>query len=465
MFISTLANQHIETMAELRKKLTLYGLTMVAVGSSIGSGIFISPSEVVEVVPHAGWVLLVWAIGGVIAFTGALTLAELGGLFPRSGGVYVFLKEAYGDLAGFLYGWVILLVINTGALAALGIAMAEYLTYFVPLDANGKLILAITVIAGLTGINIIGVNVSQWLINIFTGLKLLAIICIIIIGILYYNPTKVDLQLSLAQNIPTNLASALLVGLIGVLWSFGGWHHASYLAGEAINAQKTVPRAMMLGTLIVTIVYVLMNLAYMLLLTLPEIIATNTLAGTAVGSVFVFGGQFVAVAISISVFGTIAIYTMSAPRIYFAMAQDGIFFKQLAYVHPRFRTPVYAMLGQAVWAILLLLFWGTFSNLITYVTFMDIAFMTLAGVAIFVFRVKRKEAVRPYKTWAYPLVPAIFVGISAAFVINTLIERPEQAWAGLALTALGVGAYFLFKQNDKNQTDVALSGDDLEKVI
>jgi basic amino acid/polyamine antiporter, APA family len=439
-------------MSELNKKMTLYGLTMVAVGSSIGSGIFISPSAVVEALPHPGFVLLVWAIGGVIAFTGALTLAELGGMFTKAGGVYVFLKEAYGDLAGFLYGWVILLVINTGALAALGIALAEYMTYFIPLSANGKLLLAIGVIAGLTGINIIGVSVSQWLINIFTGLKLLAILCIIIIGIIYYNPVKVDLQFSLMENVPMNLTSALLVGLIGVLWSFGGWHHASYLAGEAINAQRTVPRAMMLGTLIVTAVYLLMNLSYMLLLTLPEIINTNTLAGTAVGSVFSFGGQFVAIAIAISVFGTIGIYTMSAPRIYFAMAQDGIFFKQLAYVHPRFRTPIYAMVAQAVWAILLLLFWGTFSNLITYVTFMDIAFMTLAGAAIFVFRAKRKDIHRPYKTWGYPIIPFIFVFISAAFVINTLIERPEQAWAGVVLTVLGVVAYYLFKSRNKSES-------------
>ncbi len=448
-------------MSELNKKLTLYGLTMVAVGSSIGSGIFISPSGVVEAVPHQGFVLLLWAIGGVIAFTGALTLAELGGMFTKAGGVYVFLKEAYGDLAGFLYGWVILLVINTGALAALGIALAEYMTYFIPLGANGKLLLAIGVIAGLTGINIIGVSVSQWLINIFTGLKLLAILCIIIIGIVYYNPVKVDLQFSLMENVPVNLTSALLVGLIGVLWSFGGWHHASYLAGEAINAQRTVPRAMMFGTLIVTAVYLLMNLSYMLLLTLPEIIDTNTLAGTAVGSVFSFGGKFVAIAIAISVFGTIGIYTMSAPRIYFAMARDGIFFKQLAYVHPRFRTPVYAMVAQAVWAILLLLFWGTFSNLITYVTFMDIAFMTLAGAAIFVFRAKRKDLHRPYKTWGYPVIPFIFVFISAAFVINTLIERPEQAWAGLGLTALGVVAYYILRQNKTRKIDGKLIDDEM----
>ncbi|MBK7872765.1 MAG: amino acid permease [Saprospiraceae bacterium] len=183
----------------------------------------------------------------------------------------------------------------------------------------------------------------------------------------------------------------------------------------------------------------------MLLLPLPEIANSTRVAGDAIGSVFSFGGKLVAIAIAISIFGTIGIYTMSAPRIYFAMAQDGIFFKQLAFVHPRFRTPAYAMITQAVWAILLLLFWGTFSNLITYVTFMDILFMGLAGACVFVFRAKRKEVERPYRTFAYPIVPLIFVGISAAFVINTLIQRPTQALAGLALTALGILVFWLFK--------------------
>lgn len=433
-------------MTELKKKLTLYGLTMIAVGSCIGSGIFVTPYEVVQAVPHHGFVLLIWAIGGVIALTGALTFAELGGMFPKAGGVYIFLKEAYGDLVGFLYGWITLLVINTGALAALGMALAEYMTYFTPLDDNDKIAVAVTVIIVLTGINVIGINVSQWFANIFTGLKLLAILGIIIVGFIFFEPTDVNLSFSLLENTPPNLAGALLIGLIGVLWSFGGWHHASYLAGEAIDAQRTVPRAMMLGALIVTITYVLVNLAYMLLLPLPEIAKTARVAGDAIGSVFNFGGKMVAIAIAISIFGTIGIYTMSAPRIYFAMAKDGIFFKQLSFVHPRFQTPATAMIVQSVWAILLLLFWGTFSNLITYVTFMDILFMGLAGASVFVFRAKRKAQERPYRVWGYPVVPLVFVGISTAFVVNTLIQRPSQAWAGLILTAFGVLVFWLFKK-------------------
>ncbi|MCB0566964.1 MAG: amino acid permease [Phaeodactylibacter sp.] len=432
-------------MPHLDRKLTLFGLTMIAVGSCIGSGIFVTPYEIVQAVPHHAFVLLVWAIGGIIALTGALTFAELGGMFPQAGGVYVFLKEAYGELAGFLYGWVILLVINTGALAALGIALAEYLSYFYPLDYWGKIVIAIVVIAGLTGINLVGVNTSQWFANIFTGLKLLAIFGVIIAGLVFFDPAKVQLNFNPIIGTPANLGSSLLLALIGVLWSFGGWHHASYLAGEAIEPQRTVPRAMVFGALIVTATYVLANLAYMLLLPLDAIANTTRVAGEAVGQVIFFGGKLMAIAIAVSIFGTIGIYTMSAPRIYFAMAKDGIFFQGLSYVHPRFHTPSNAMLLQAGWAILLLLFWGTFSELITYVTFMDIAFMALAGLSVFVFRKKLPEAERPYRTWGYPVIPGIFVLISSAFVVNTLIQRPVQAIAGLIFLLLGIGAYYLFR--------------------
>ncbi len=432
----------------LQKKLTLYGLTMIAVGSCIGSGIFVTPAQIARAVPNATLVLAVWALGGVIALTGALTFSELGGMFPKSGGVYVYLKEAYGDMVGFLYGWIILLVINTGALAGLCVAFAEYLKIFVPdMSQGAKTAVAAVTMLVLTGINILGVNVSQSLSNLFTGLKLLAIGGIIVAGFLFFDPGKLHLDFSLAKNVPDNLTTAMLTGLIGVLFSVGGWHHASYLAGEAIDAPRTVPRAMFLGVIIVMAMYLLINLAYMFLLPLEAIAETPRVAGDAMATVAPWGGKAVAVAISLSIFGTISIYTMSAPRIYFAMAEDGIFFKQLAFVHPRWRTPVTAMLVQVVWAMAVLLFFqGLFDKIITFVTFMDIAFMGLAGAAIFVFRRKQPSAVRPVKAWGYPLVPLVFVAISAAFALNTLLERPDQALPGLGLLVLGAGVFWVFKK-------------------
>ena len=438
-------------MTQLKQKLTLYGLTMIAVGSCIGSGIFVTPAQIVSAVPNATLVLAVWALGGVIALTGALTFSELGGMFPKSGGVYVYLKEAYGDMVGFLYGWVILLVINTGALAGLCVAFAEYMKIFVPgMEEDTKTAIAAITMLVLTGINILGVNVSQGLSNLFTGLKLLAIAGIIIAGFLFFDPAKVQLDFSLGQNVPDNLTTAMLTGLIGVLFSVGGWHHASYVAGEAKDAPRTVPRAMFLGVLIVMTTYLLVNLAYMFLLPLDTIANTPRVAGDAIATLAPWGGKAVAVAIAISIFGTISIYTMSAPRIYFAMAEDGIFFKQLAFVHPRWRTPVTAMLVQVVWAMVVLLFFrGLFEEIITFVTFMDIAFMGLAGAAIFVFRKKKKEAERPIRAWGYPVIPLVFVIISAPFALNTLFEKPWQALPGLGLLAIGVVVFLVFKNNQK----------------
>ena len=435
-------------MDQLKKKLTLYGLTMIAIGSSIGSGIFISPSEVVKSIPDPIFALSVWGIGGLIAMTGSLTFSELGSMFPSAGGVYVYLKNAFGDKTAFLYGWITLLVVNTGALAALSLAFANYLTFFVELSEMQKIMIAISTILILTYINVRGVGVSQSLSNVFTGLKLLALFAIVVLGAFIFGDTSKVFHANTGF-IPIEHPQAFLTGLIGVLWSFGGWHHASYLSGEAINAQKTVPRAMILGTLIVTLVYIFANFAYFSLLNLPEFAASQRVAGDAMSQIFARGGQMVSLAIMVSVFGTIGIYTMSAPRIYYAMAKDKIFFTTLAQLHPKFHTPHIAMWFQAIWACLLLLLWRTFTDLITYTTFMDIVFMSLAGVAIFVLRKKRPNAERLIKVPLYPVVPLIFVVISTAFVLNTLIERPQQALAGVVLLGIGFLAYVYFARKNK----------------
>ncbi len=430
-------------MATLDRKLNTYGLTMIAVGACIGSGIFASPGQIAESVPHHLLVIFAWLLGGLIALTGALTLAELGSLFPKAGGVYVYLKEAFGDLVGFLYGWVILLVINTGALAALGMILAEYLTNFFPMGPTLKVLTAIIAIVVLTIINVTGVHTSQIFTNLFTGIKLAAIAGLIVLGFVYADPAVVPTDYSFST-IPGNVFEGMMAALIGVLWAMGGWHHTSYLSGEAVDPKKSVPRAMIYGVSIVTVTYILVNIAYMNLLSLEAVAATDTVAADAVRDLIPYGGKVVACFIAISIFGTIGIYTMSAPRIYYAMAKDGVFFQFLADIHPKFKTPYKAMIMQSVWAIVLLLVWGTFRNLIKYVVFMDIAFMGLAGIALFVFRSKLKDIERPIKVPLYPFVPGLFVLISFLFVASTLYTEPKQSIAGLAVLALGVVAYFLY---------------------
>ena len=430
-------------MAKLDRKLNTYGLTMIAVGACIGAGIFSSPGQIVEDVPHHLLVIVAWTLGGFIALTGALTFSELGAMYPKSGGVYVYLKEAYGELMGFLYGWVILLVITTGAIAALGMIFAEYLTNFIALSPNQKIIVAALAIIALTIINITGVRNSQIFANLFTGIKLIAIAIIIVLGFMYYNPDQITLDYSLTT-IPDNAFEGVILALIGVLFAMGGWHHTSFLSGETINPRKTLPRAMVLGVTIVTITYILVNIGYMNLLSLESIAKTNSIAADAMNTITPNGGKIVAIAIAISIFGTIGIYTMSAPRIYYAMANDGVFFKFLSDVHPKYKTPAKAMIFQSIWAIVLLLLWGQFRELMGFVVFMDIIFMTLAGAAVFILRYKKPQLERPVRVILYPFVPAFFVIVSTIFVGIALWNKSHEALSGLAVLGVGVVVYYLF---------------------
>lgn len=432
-------------MTELRKELTLYGLTMVAIGSCIGSGIFLTPSQIAGHLYSPWLILLIWGIGGIVTLTGALTFAELGAMFPSAGGVYVYLKEAYGDLFGYLYGWAYLLVICSGAIAALSIAFAYYLGFLIPLGDTGIKMVGVTAIIVVTIINILRVKAGEVFSNIFTGLKLIGVAGVIVIGFFMGNPGLIRHPTSTAVS-SDNLLVAFGLALIGVLWSYGGWQHASFVAGEAKDARRTVPRAMIIGALVVALVYLLTNLAYLFLLPVDKIVGSESLAADAVSSVIPFGGILIAIVIAISVIGTAGIYTLSSPRIYYAMADDGIFFKKLAWVHPRFRTPVNAIVTQSVWAIILLLFWGTFEDVITYVVFIDWIFFGLTAFSVYIFRLTRKDIARPYKTLGYPITPAVFIIVSSFFVVNTLIEKPKQAWAGLIFMAIGILLFIHFKR-------------------
>ena len=432
-------------MAELKKDLRLYGLTMVAIGSCIGSGIFLTPSQIAGYLPSPIWILLVWALGGVITLTGALTFAELGSMFPQAGGVYVYLKEAYGELFGFLYGWAYLLVITSGANAALSIACAYYLAFIFPLNDTGIKITAVVALIVVTAVNILRVRAAEVFTNIFTGLKLLGVAAVIVIGILW-GKARADLFHAETTASTGSLMAAFGLALIGVLWSYGGWQHATFVAGEARDAKRTIPRAMIIGALVVAVVYLFTNVAYLFMLPVDAIAASNSLAADAISTILPFGGILIALLIAISTFGTLGIYTLSAPRIYYAMSRDGLFFQKLAWIHPRYRTPVYAILVQSAWAVVLLLFWGTFEDLITYVVFTDWIFFGLTAVGIFIFRRKLKDHPRPYKTLGYPVVPLIFISITFFFVLNSLIEKPLHAWAGLILMALALPVFFTFKK-------------------
>jgi APA family basic amino acid/polyamine antiporter len=434
-------------MTRLAKELTLYGLIMVAIGSCIGSGIFVTPSQIAGLIPSSSLILLVWALGGIIALTGALTFGELGGLFPKAGGIYVFLKEAYGGWLGFLYGWAYLVIITSGSIAVLSLAFSHYLSFFIPMDNTWRTITSILTISLLTALNVFRAKFGEIFSNIFTGLKIAGILIIICSGFFLGTSDLSFKGFSFTVPAGTGL-SAFGVALTGVLFSYGGWQHASYLAGETKNPSRNVPIAMITGAAVVTLIYLLVNASYMLLLPVEKIVSSEKIAAEAVSTIIPFGGMLVAGIIAISTFGTIGIYTLSTPRIYYAMASDGLFFKGIAKVHPLFKTPVNAIVLQSVWSIVLLLFWGTLENLITYTVSVEWIFFTLAAAGIFVFRRRLKNSDRPYKTFGYPVTPMIFIIINTWFVINIMMNKPLHMAIGLGFLLLGVPVFLYFKKKN-----------------
>ena len=435
-------------MPNLKKSLSLFDMTMIAIGSVIGSGIFLTPSIIAKELGSPQWILFVWVLGGLMALSGALSYAELSAMMPDAGGIYVFLSRTYGGLFGFLYGWVYFLVVNTGAIAALSIAFATYLGYFVPLSSTGIKLVAIGGIVFLTFINVRGVKSGAIFSDLFTVLKIVGIVGLIAVGLGLGKSGVTDFTAPFKNSSSASLATALALAMVGVIWSCGGWQHATFTAGEAKNPRRDVALAMIIGTITITIIYVLTNLAYMYLLPVDEIAASTCVAADAVESVLgPIGGSLIALAIFISTFGTAGIYTLTAPRIYFAMANDGVFFKRVAEVHPQYQTPAYAIVFQSLWAILLILFWGTFENLISYVVFTDAIFFALTAAAVIVLRKRLPSASRPYKTFGYPLTPLIFIAIEVWFVLTIVSEKPLQSFAGIGFLLLGVPVYFFWKKS------------------
>jgi basic amino acid/polyamine antiporter, APA family len=435
-------------MTKLAKELTLYGLIMVAIGSCIGSGIFVTPSQIAELIPSPLLILAVWAIGGLITLTGALTFGELGSMFPQAGGIYIFLREGYGGWLGFLYGWAYLIIITSGSIAVLALAFSHYLSFLIPMNDSWKVITGIIAIIIVTTLNVLRAKFGEIFSNIFTGLKLLGILIIILAGFLFGNRELSFSEVTFSTAGNSGLAG-FGVALTGVLFSYGGWQHASFLAGETKNPSRNVPIAMITGALIVILIYLLVNVSYMLLLPVSTIKGSGQIAAEAVTTILPSGGMIVAAIIAISTFGTMGIYTLSTPRIYYAMAEDGLFFKSLAKVHPVYKTPVNSIIAQSVWAMILLLFWGTFEDLITYTVSVEWIFFTLAAAGIFIFRKKLKDIKRPYKTFGYPVTPLIFICINIWFVINIMIQKPLHMALGIGFLLLGVPVYIFFKRKNK----------------
>ncbi|MCK4264136.1 MAG: amino acid permease [Candidatus Aminicenantes bacterium] len=443
---------------------------MVMVGIVIGSGIFLTTGIMAKSIPSGGLILLAWLVGGLLTLAGALTYAELGAAMPEAGGQYVYLREAYGPMAGFLFGWILFLVYMTGGIAALALAFAEYIGYFFPYLGTNHIIvtldipllkgslhyslsagqmIGVSVIILLSIVNFIGVGLGKSIQNVFTVIKIGTIAAIIILGFAIGKGTPPELAMDPAGMSFGSIIIGFGVALVAVAWAFDGWNNVNFVAGEIKNPRRNLPLALILGTLGITFLYVLINYIYLYALPMQETIGVVRIAEKATGALFGSStGTLISALVIVSVFGSLNGSILVGPRVYFAMAKDGLFFQKVAHVHPRFRTPGFSILIQAVWASLLTLL-GTFEQILTFAMFIAIAFWIAATAAVFTLRKKRPDLPRPYKTWGYPVVPAIFIIASTGILLNTLIEKPVEALAGILLTALGIPAYFYWKQHLK----------------
>jgi APA family basic amino acid/polyamine antiporter len=475
----------VDSPTHLHQRLGLFDTTTIIVGSMIGSGIFFAPSIMAQWVQTPGLLLGLWVFAGVFTFLGALSYAELAAMMPWAGGQYVFLTEAYGRLWGFLYGWTLFLVIQCGFNAAVAIAFAKYLGVFllplseanvilsVPVGAwcaavggstllspdwcwqvNTAQAVACGVIVLLTGVNILGVREGATVQNIFTVLKVAALGVLIAFGLPHVFRHAENFTPWLEPRpgpaaVPTGLAAGLAVALSKALFSYDAWNTGTFVAEEVRHPHQTVPRALLLGTLIVLLLYTLTNATYLANLpieqmaTVPENRVAEPVAVALFGPI---GSLLVAVAILISSFGCVNGLILSGARVCYAMARQRLFFQSCGTVHPRTRVPVMALLYQGVWSCLLALS-GSYSALLTYTTFASVLFGALTVAGVYRLRATQPHRERPYRCWGYPLTPALYLAVAIPFLLYVVLGDPQSTLLGLGLMITGVPVYFAWRHH------------------
>jgi basic amino acid/polyamine antiporter, APA family len=451
--------------AKLVRRLSLLDSVLLLAGGIIGSGIFLTAQDV-ALSTRTPWLFLsVWALGMVITLLACFAFAEMGAMFPKAGGQYVYMREAYGEFVAFLYGWMIFTVSVGGTIAALGAGFAVYIGAIFPaLSADRPLLVlghftltcghlvAISAILLQTVINIFGVRKGAILQNIATWLKFAAIAAFVVLGVTIGKGSWVHLSsasaIPAAANSPSLLAG-VGVALIAVFWAYDGWVYITWVSGEVKDPQRNLPRSMLVGLLLVGSIYLLINCVYLYALPIGKIADSTAVAQSAAAVMFSsHAANWLALVIALSCFGAMASCILSGARVYYAMAEDGIFFKRLAYVNPRWHTPVASLVLQGIWASALALT-GKYSDLFTYVMFMMVLSYVLTVVALFVLRRKLPDAERPYRCTGYPWLPALYVALGSIWAINALWEKPLQAVAGIAIVAFGVPFYWYWRREKK----------------
>lgn len=427
---------------DLPRRLGLLDSVSIVVGTVIGAGIFLVPGAIARDLPSLPLMLAAWAAAGVLSFLGALAYAELGAMLPESGGQYVYLREAYGPLPAFLCGWSFFLVIQSGSIAAVCVGFAIYLSYLIPGVPGVTRWAPPLLIAVLTAVNYRGVRAGARVQNTFATLKILGIALLVAASFSGRAPLAWDWALH-AESISLKGAG---LAMLGCFVAYEGWHVIAFAAGEVRDPRRTLPQALGGGVAIAIVIYLVANLAYTRVLPMTELAATGRPAAlTAERTLGTLGAALVTWTILLSSIGCANGSILTAPRIYFAQARDGLFFERLARIHPRYATPYIAILAQGVWTALLAAS-GSYEILIAYVVFTSWVIHAMCVFGVLILRRKRPDAVRPYKLWGYPVTPLLFVTFAGWFVLNTLTERPVSSLGGLVLVASGIPVYYAWRR-------------------
>lgn len=424
---------------DLARQLGLFDAISVVVGTTIGSGIFLVPNLIARQLPSLEWIIAVWIFSGVLSFFGALAYAELGAMLPATGGQYVFLREAFGPLPAFLCGWTYLLVIISAAIGWLGVVFTIYLSHFLPIPKPFDKLLAAAFILTLTAINYCGVQAGVAVQRTFTLLKVGGIV--LLIGAALLSP--INQWTAPAAPSTGSLAAHFGIAMIACLLSLDGWVTISFIAGEMKRPERNVPLALALGLGAVVAIYISLNAAYLKIFTVPQAAAAERIAAQVAGlAIGPAGASLVAAIIVLSITGSVNGWILTAPRIYFAQARDGLFFRPFAEIHPRFRTPSHAIALQGLFASLMALT-GTYETLASFAMFATWLFYGFTAFGLILLRRRSPGLARPFKMPGYPVTPILFCLTAAAFIVNTLITDTVPSLIGLALIAAGVPVYLL----------------------
>ncbi len=441
---------------ELARDLKLTASTTIIVGGVIGSGIFGSPSGIAQALGSPSLFLMVWVLGGLLSFSGALCLAELGAMMPRSGGMVVYLREAYPPIVAYLYGWTESIFVQPGSLAAIAMICISYLGYFFPAVSLENVVidigiqqistqhLAVYVILILLGtINYVGVRFGGLISNVSTFAKVGALAALVILAATVGGSWD-HFSMPSASAGEINLFGAMGVAMIGTLFSYNGWYNTNNVAGEVKDPRRTLPLAIIIGLGLCIFVYLAVNWAYLYVMNIDEIAASERIAAdVAERLIGPMGGALISLAVMISTFGTINAGMVYIPRITYGMAKEGLFFKQFAYVHPRYRTPSKTIVLLTVLSI----FWtilGDFEAIIGAILYVLYVFYILSIIALFILRRKRPDAIRPFKVWGYPITPLFFLLVASGYVISVLLFNFGQSWPGLAVFVVGLPVYWVW---------------------